>query len=75
MDEAQGEFQKLIQQAFKKAEAGEDWMGTLEEQKLAEILYQFPELLLEKDFQFLPDEYKARLLNTFKQPAEDIMAG
>ena len=75
MDEAQGEFQKLIQQAFRNAEAGKDWIGTLEEQKLGEIIYEFPELLLQKDFQFLPDEYKARLLNVFKQPAEDIMAG
>jgi len=74
MEKSQPEFQRLIQTAFRNAESGKNWIGTLVEQKLGELIKRFPEFLLENDFMYLPIEYKSRLVKVFLQPPEDIMA-
>jgi len=74
MEKAQGEFRKYIDEAMKSVDEQitdeqtnrqAAWIGSLDEERLAQLLKQFPKLMGTEEFQVLPDEYKERLITVF----------
>ena len=79
VDQAIAAYQKIQEPQAAPKEGGappapvvDEWVGSLDEERLADILRQFPEYLKTPDFNALPVEYKRRLLMDFmvEEPQE-----
>jgi len=67
-------FEALCGKAIKSFKSNSEWIGTIEEEKLSDLIYQFQEFLVEDYFVYLPLEYKKRLVSVFLQPPVDKLA-
>jgi hypothetical protein len=67
INEVWGDFTALIEKAFNIAQGGgngngEQWIGSWDENELAKIVDQFPELIKSEEFTMLPVEYQKNIL-------------
>ena len=46
----------------------EEWMGSLDETQMQELIVQFPDFLSTNEFEAIPNEFKERILSGFMQP-------
>lgn len=72
-NKAYTEFKKLTEKARKAAEGGEvQWIDSIDEKRAAGMLLVFPDFLETDEFNFLPMNFKKRLLLVFQHDPEPL---
>lgn len=72
-NKAYTEFKKLTEKARKAAEGGEvEWLGSIDEKRAAGMLLVFPDFLETDEFNYLPMNFKKRLLLVFQHDPEPL---
>lgn len=62
LNEGFKEFEKLVDKALNETE---EWQGSLEEEKMIDLLKQFPDFLNTREFEVLPEGVKERVMAVF----------
>jgi hypothetical protein len=76
INKAFNQFESLVDKAIRQYDAretnGEVWIDSLEEEQMAELIKEFPELMNTGEWEHVPTEYQNRILEVFKIKPESL---